>query len=708
MKVYEAKDIRNIAFIGSSGSGKTLLTETLLFQSGAINRRGSVEDGNTVSDFIEIEHEKGYSVFAAPVFLEWKNTKINIIDTPGSDDFVGETINSLYAADAAAVIINAVNGPEFGTDIAVHRNKEIHKPFMFIVNKMDGDQVDFEKILNEMKDSYGVKVAPVQLPIGHGSSFNKIIDLLRMKLLEFSPDGKYTESEVPQSDKSRAEQIRNTLVEAIAESDEELMAKYFDEGDLTEEELAGGFKKAFLNGEVYPVLCASAKLGVGISSLLDYFVNNVPSAADYVYKSQNGKEVKVDSKSPTSLFIYKMYSDPKLGDMTYFKVISGSIGSGMELINHSRSSSERFGQVFCIRGKNREEVPTLQAGDLGATVKLKNSHVGDTFHDKQFDVEYPKIQYPKQKIRVAVVPKTKGEEEKVGTSLHQIAIEDPSLVVEHSPELRQTILFAQGDQHLQLVKWRLSNRFKVDAEFIEPRVPYRETITKQSRASYRHKKQSGGAGQFAEVHMHIEPYVEGVPDPSDITVRGRELINLNWGGKLEFVNCIVGGVIDARFMPAILKGIMEKMEFGPLTGSFVRDIRVYIYDGKMHPVDSNEAAFKTAGRNAFKEAFIGAAPKILEPIYNVNIIVPENYVGDIMSDLPTRRGVILGIDTEGKVQIVRARMPLAELDKYFSALKSITQARGTFTYEFAEYQQVPPNVQQELIEAYKKQAEEEE
>jgi len=381
MKVYEANDIRNIAFIGSSGSGKTLLAESLLYQSGAINRRGSVEDRNTVSDFIEIEHEKGYSIFASPIFLEWKDTKINIIDTPGTDDFVGETINALYAADTAAIIINAVTGPEFGSDIAVHRTKELHKPFLFIVNKMDGDQVSVEKVLNEMKDSYGVKVAPVQLPIGHGSGFNKIIDLLRMKLLEFQADGKYAEGEIPTSDKAKAQEIRNTLVEAIAESDEELMAKYFDEGDLTEEELASGFKKAFLNGEVYPVLFTSAKSGIGISSLLDYFVNNVPPASDYIYKSINGKEVKVDSKTPTSLFIYKMYSDPKLGDMTYFKVVSGSIGSGMELINHSRSSTERFGQVFCIRGKNREEVPALQAGDIGATVKLKNSHISDTFHD---------------------------------------------------------------------------------------------------------------------------------------------------------------------------------------------------------------------------------------------------------------------------------------------------------------------------------------
>jgi elongation factor G len=437
-------------------------------------------------------------------------------------------------------------------------------------------------------------------------------------------------------------------------------------------------------------------------------VTGLPSAAEFIAQSVDEKEIKIDSKAPTSLFVYKLYSDPKLGELTYFKVITGSIGSGQELINHTRSSSERFGQVYSIRGKNREELPTMQAGDIGATVKLKNTHVSDTFHDKSFDIEYPKIKYPKQKIRVAVVPKTKGEEEKVGTSLHQIALEDASIIVEHSQELRQTLLFAQGDQQLQLIKWRLTNRFKVEAEFIDPRVPYRETITKTARASYRHKKQSGGAGQFAEVHMAIEPFVEGSPAPGDITVRGRDLTTLNWGGNLEYVSCIVGGVIDARFMPAILKGVMEKMEFGPLTGSFVRDIRVYVYDGKMHPVDSNEAAFKMAGRNAFKEAFVNAGPKILEPIYDVNIIVPEQYVGDIMSDLPTRRGVILGIDVEGKVQIVKARMPLAELDHYYSSLKSITQARGTFTYEFSEYQQVPPNVQQELMESYKKASEDEE
>lgn len=708
MKVYDAKDIRNIAFIGSTGSGKTTFTESILHQAGVINRKGTVEDGNTVTDFIEIEHEKGYSIYTSPVYLEWNNTKINVLDTPGLDDYIGETFNALSVADYAAVLVNAVSSVEFGTGIAVNNNKYLNKPFLFVVNKIDADNVDFSKVLTDLKESFGVKVAPVQIPVNHGAGFNQIIDLFKMKLLQFSADGKYTENEIPASEQSQAAEMRNQLVEAIAETNEDLMNKYFEEGDLSLEDLTAGFKNAFIKGEVYPVFAISARSNIGVNAFLDFTISNLPSAADFIKKTTENKEVKIDSKAPTSLFIYKLYSDPKLGDLSYFKVISGSIGAGQELVNHTRSSSERFGQVFSIRGKNREELPTLQAGDIGATVKLKNTKISDTFHDKSFDVEYPKIEYPKQKIRVAVVPKIKGEEEKVGTSLHQIALEDASIIVEHSQELRQMLLFAQGDQQLQLIKWRLTNRFKVEAEFIEPRVPYRETITKSARASYRHKKQSGGAGQFAEVHMAIEPYVEGSPAPSDITVRGRDLQNLNWGGHLEYVSCIVGGVIDARFMPAILKGVMEKMEFGPLTGSFVRDIRVYVYDGKMHPVDSNEAAFKMAGRNAFKESFVNAGPKILEPIYNVNIIVPEQYVGDIMSDLPTRRGVILGIDVEGKVQVVKARMPLAELDKYYSSLKSITQARGTFTYEFSEYQQVPPNVQQELMDAYKKSSEEEE
>ena len=707
MKEYEAKDIRNIVLLGPMGSGKTSFSESILFQSGIINRKGSVEDDNTASDYTEIEQEKGFSIFSSLMYSEWNSTKINFIDTPGLEDYVGEMLSGIQVADAAVIFVNAVNSVEFHTSILFDRAKSLQKPIAFLVNKLDSEQIDFDKIQNELVGSFGGKAVLVQYPLNSGSGFNEIIDLIKMKLLKFSPDGKYTEEEIPASFADKANELRSLIIDSVAETDEELMLKYFDTGNLDTEELIEGLKNAFLKSEIYPILVASARQNIGVNSFLDYVTNYFPKASDITYKTDS-QEIKPNANVPTSLYVYKIYSDPKLGDLTYLKVVTGKLSSGVELINHHRGSSERFSQVYAVQAKKRDEIASIQAGDIGATVKLRNAKVGDTFHEKSFDTAYPQIVYPKQKIRIAVVSKTKGEEEKVGTSLHQIALEDPSIIVEHSPELKQTILFAQGDQQLQLIKWRLSNRFKVEAEYIDPRVPYRETITKAARASYRHKKQTGGAGQFAEVHILIDPWYEGAPNPPDLTIRGREQIDLHWGGKLEYISCIVGGVIDQRFMPAILKGIMEKMEEGPLTGSFVRDVRVFVYDGKMHPVDSNEAAFKTAGRNAFKEAFVQAAPKILEPIYNVEIKVPEQFVGDIMSDLPSRRAVILGIDTEGKMQIIKTKMPQAELDKYYSALKSMTQAKGTFTYDFAEYQALPPNVQQELIETYTKQAQEEE
>jgi len=707
MKEYEAKDIRNIVLMGPQSTGKTSFSESIFYQSGIINRKGSIEDRNTVSDYTEIEQEKGFSVFSSLMYCEWKNSKINFIDTPGLDDFVGEVLSALQVGDAAVIFVNAANSVEFQTNIIFDRAKELKKPISFLVNNLDIENINFDKIHNDLVGTFGPKAIILQYPLNSGAGFNEIVDLIKMKLLKFSEDGTYTEEEIPANFTDKANQLRSQLIDSIAETDEELMLQYFDSGTLENEELTEGLKKAFLKSEIYPIYVSSAMLNIGVNSFLDNVVDYFPKASEVSYKSDS-QDIQVDATSPTSLYVYKLYSDPKIGDLTYLKVITGKLSSGMELINHKRSSSERFSQVYAVQGKKREEIPVAQAGDICATVKLRNAKVGDTFHEKGFDVSYPDIVYPKQKIRIAVVPKTKGEEEKVGTSLHQIALEDPSIIVEHSPELRQTILYVQGDQQLQIIKWRLSNRFKVEAEFIEPRVPYRETITKAARESYRHKKQTGGAGQFAEVHLLIDPWYEGAPDPPELTIRGRDLMDLSWGGKLEYVNCIVGGVIDQRFMPAILKGIMEKMEEGPLTGSFVRDVRVFVYDGKMHPVDSNEAAFKTAGRNAFKQAFVQAAPKILEPIYNVEIRVPEQYVGDIMSDLPSRRAVILGIDAEGKMQIIRAKMPQAELDKYYSALKSMTQAKGTFTYEFAEYQSVPPNVQQELIDKYAKQAQEEE
>lgn len=707
MKVYEPKNIRNLALIGHAGTGKTSFAEALLYKSGIINRRGVVEDKNTVSDFNDLEQEKGSSVFSSVMYAEWKDSKINLIDCPGYDDYIGEMIAPLEAVDCAAIFLNAQNGIEVGAEHGwVYANRTT-KPVILVVNKLDVDQANWEKVLDDVKTQFGGSVKILQYPVKTGNSFNQVIDVLAMKMLTFDADGNMKAEDIPAGEQSKAAELRNELVESIAETSEDLMNKYFEAGELTEDEIKGGLKTAIKTRSIFPLLCGAGKIAAGAVPFLDFAVDYLPSPLDVTLSSDEGNDLATDTTKPTSLFVFKMASDSKTGDLTYFRVHTGKLHSGMDMVNSSRGQAERFGQVYAISGKKRTELESIVAGDIGATVKLKSTSINDTLHEKNFNVTYRKIDYPNAKVRTAIVPKTKGEEEKVGMGLNGLHAEDPSFTVEHSQELRQTIIYAQGELHLGVIKWRLANRYKVEADFIEPRVPYRETIQKGAKGMYRHKKQSGGAGQFAEVHMLIEPWSEGMPNPEGLTVRGKDMIKLDWGGNLEYVNCIVGGVIDARFMPAILKGIMDKMQIGPLTGSYVRDIRVSIFDGKMHPVDSNEAAFKTAGMMAFKDTFVLAAPKILEPVYELEIKVPEDFMGDVMSDLPSRRGLILGIDSEGKYQKIKARMPLAELDKYATALRSMTQARATYTAKFLEYQSVPPNVQQELMDAFKKSQEEE-
>ncbi len=708
MKVYEPSSIRNIAATGHAGSGKTSLVEALLYKSGATNRKGTVEDGNTVSDFNEIEQTRGSSIFSAPIFTEWKDNKINLIDTPGYDDYIGEMIAPLHVCDTGMITINAQNGVEVGAELSWTYSTRFNKANIFVINKLDVEQANFDKAVEDIKVNLSGHAKVVQFPVKTGSGFNSIIDILKMKKIEFDADGNPTESDIPADLMGKAEGFRNDLIESIAETDEELMNKYFEAGELSAGEIENGFKAGIRSRSIFPILCACGKSNVGIVTLLDFIVANLPAPNQMPLLLADGSsEAKCDINASASLFVYKLFSDSKLGDMTYFRVNTGKLLQSADMIIEGPGQSERIGQIFCIKGKNRVDVPQIMAGDIGATVKLKNTKINNTLHEKNFNVNYTKIAYPNSKIRIAVVPKTKGEEEKVGLGLHALHNEDPTIVVEHSQELRQTIVYCQGELHSGIIKYRLANRYKVEAEYVEPRVPYRETIQKAANSMYRHKKQSGGAGQFAEVHMRIEPWSDGMPNPAGLTVRGKELIELDWGGKLEYVNCIVGGVIDARFMPAILKGVMDKMQFGPLTGSYVRDVRVSVYDGKMHPVDSNEAAFKMAGTMAFKDGFTNAAPKILEPVYSVEIKVPSDFVGDIMSDLPSRRGVILGSDSEGNYQKIKARMPLAELDKYSTALRSMTQARATYSSEFLEYAPVPPNVQSELIDAYKKSSDEE-
>jgi elongation factor G len=703
MKVYETQNIRNLAFVGHAATGKTTLAESILFNTGAINRQGTVEEKNTVSDNNEIEHERSHSVLGTPLYTEYNNLKINIIDAPGYYDYFGEVAATISVVDTAMITINSQNGIEVGAENAWTQTVKTNTPVCFIINKVDLEQSHFENTYNDIRDSYGKSAVLVQYPLAEGANFKAVVDVLNMKLVDYS-SGKPELKDIPESEKSKVTAYRSDLVEAVAETEEELMNKYFEEGDLSVEDIKKGLKKAIIERQIFPIFATSGKSGVGVSKLIDFICDYIPSPADMPgMLTVNGDYVKYNTADKPSLFVFKLLSEAHLGDMTYFKVVSGKVTPGMDLINEQKSAAERFNQIFVVNGKKRAEVEFLNAGDIGSTVKLKGTGINHTLHEKGKNVEFAPIEFPNPIVRVSIVPKTKGEEEKVGMGMNALCQEDLSLKLVHSQELRQMIIFGMGELHLSATRWRLEHRYKVETEFIEPRVPYRETIQKQVRGSYRHRKQSGGAGQFAEVHMLVDPWYENMPNPEGITVRGKDLIDLEWGGKLEYVNSIVGGVIDQRFMPAILKGVMDKMHIGPLTGSYVRDIRVCIFDGKMHPVDSNEAAFKTAGMMVFKEIFVQASPKILEPVYEVVIKTPDEFIGDVMSDLPTRRGVILGIDTEGKYQKVKARMPLAELDKYAAGLRSMTQARATYTAEFIEYQAVPPNVQQQLMDAYKKQ-----
>lgn len=703
MKSYDVQHIKNIALLGHTGSGKTTFAEALLFESGVITRRGTVEERNTVSDYSDIEHERGSSVFATMLNLEWRDYKINIIDTPGYDDFIGEVITALRVADTGILILNAVNGVEVGTEIIWRYTEQFKTPMLFAVNKLDVEQSKFEKTVEQAKERFGRAVTVVQYPLNEGVGFNAIVDVLKMTMYKFpATGGKPEKLPIPDSEKEKAARLHNELIEAIAENDETLMDKYFEQGELSEDEMRDGLKKAMIRHQLFPLFCVSARNNMGGGRIMGFIDNVAPSSNELATPivDVEGNPIACDPNGPPIAFVFKAISEPNVGDMSFFKVYSGTIKQGDVLVNAQTGASENLGHLYKVDGKKREEVPILIAGDIGAVVKLKNTHVNNTLHDKHSSVVVHSIDFPKPKIRMAVEPVKKGEEEKVGVALHQLHEEDPTLVVEHSQELKQTILYAQGEMHLNVAKWRLQNRFKVDIQYIEPRIPYRETIQRSAKGMYRHKKQSGGAGQFAEVHMLIEPYHEGMPAPAGITVRGTEEHPLAWGGKLVFLNCIVGGVIEARFMPAIVKGIMEKMTVGPLTGCYARDIRVAVFDGKMHPVDSNEAAFKTAGMMAFKDCFMQADPKLLEPIYDVSVIVPDDYMGEVMSDLPSRRATIMGMDAEGHYQKIQARMPLAELDKYSTALRAMTQGRASYTAEFAEYQPVPPQVQHKLVAEY--------
>ncbi len=711
MRVYQTNEIKNIALLGSAGCGKTTLAESMLFEAGVIKRRGSVENKNTVSDYFPVELEYGYSVFPTVFHVEWNNKKLNIIDCPGSDDFVGGAITSLNVTDEAVILINGQYGPEVGTQNNFRYTEKLNKPVIFLINQLDSDKCDFDAIISTMKEIYGSKCVQIQYPITTGAGFNALIDVLLMKKYSWKPEGGAPIiEEIPAEEMDKAMELHKELVEAAAENDETLMEKFFDADTLSEDEMREGIRKGLVTRNIFPVFCVCAGKDMGVQRLMEFLGNVVPFVNEMPkLHNTRGEEVAPETNGPTSLYFFKTGMEPHIGEVSYFKVMSGCIKPGEDLTNADRGSKERIGQIYAGAGANRIAVEQLNAGDIGCTVKLKDVKTGNTLNDKDCDWKFNFIKYPNSKYSRAIKAVNSQDTEKLMAAMVKMRQEDPTWVVEQSKELRQIIVHGQGEFHLRTLKWRLENNDKLQVKFYDPKIPYRETITKKAKAEYRHKKQSGGAGQFGEVHLIIEPYAEGMPDPTTynfngqefkMNIKGKEVVELEWGGKLVFINSVVGGAIDARFMPAILKGLLDCMEHGPLTGSYARDVRVIVYDGKMHPVDSNELSFMLAARHAFSDAFKEAGPKILEPIYDLEVYVPADFMGDVMSDLQGRRAMIVGMDAEAGYQKLLAKVPLKELNNYSISLSSITGGRASFTTKFASYELVPGNIQSELISAH--------
>ena len=708
MRVYKTNEIKNIALLGSAGSGKTTLAESMLFGAGIIKRRGTVEAKNTVCDYFPVEQEYGYSVFPTVFHVEWNNKKLNIIDCPGSDDFVGGAITALNVTDQAVILINGQYGPEVGTQNNFRYTEKLKKPVIFLVNQLDSDKCDFDNVMNSMREIYGPKCVQIQYPTATGANFNSIIDVLLMKKYSWKPEGGMPIIEdIPAEEMDKAMELHKALVEAAAENDETLMEKFFETETLTEDEMREGIRKGLIARSIFPVFCVCAGKDMGVRRLMEFLGNVVPFVSEMPkIHNARGEEVTPDSNGPESVYFFRTGVEPHIGEVSYFKVMSGAIKVGDDLTNADRGSKERIGQLFACAGANRIPVEQVNAGDIGCTVKLKDVKTGNTLNGKGVEQHFDFIKYPNPKYMRAIEAVNSQDTEKLMAALLKMRQEDPTWLVEQSKELRQTIVKGQGEFHLRTLKWRLENNEKLQTVFKEARIPYRETITKQAKAEYRHKKQSGGAGQFGEVHLIVEPYAEGMPDPTmykfngqefKMNIKGKEEKTLPWGGKLVFINSVVGGAIDTRFMPAILKGIMDCMERGPLTGSYARDVRVVVYDGKMHPVDSNELSFTLAARHAFSDAFKIAGPKILEPIYDLEVYVPGDYMGDVMSDLQGRRAMIMGMDSEAGYQKLQAKIPLKELASYSISLSSLTGGRASFTTKFSSYELVPNELQQTLI-----------
>jgi elongation factor G len=707
MANFDIKHIKNVVLVGHTGSGKTTLIESMLFEAGLINRQGTVLEKNTVADYTEIEHEKGKSFFSKLVNIKWKGYKINILDTPGYDDFAGEIIGAMRVSDCGIMLLNANMGVEVGTDIIWKYTNEYKLPMILAVNHLDNGKADFDKTILEAKSHFGNSVVVVQYPANQGEGFNTIIDVLNMVMYKYPENGgKPQKLEIPEDEKEKANRLHQELIETIAGNDESLMERYFEKGELDENEMKLGLHHSLIKHEIFPVFCISAKKNIGSDRLMGFIDNVCPSAYEMPkQKTIEGKEIECSENAPTAIFVYKTLSEPHVGDLSFFKILSGKIKVGDELTNENTGQVERINQIYEVEGNKRTAVNELTAGDIGATLKLKNTHTNNTLHEKGKHIEIEAIKFPNPTFSIAIEGTKKGEEERLSIALHQLVEEDPTIKVEISQELKQTLIHCHGELHLAIIKWKLEKLHKLSVEFKTPKIPYRETIQKSADTIYRHKKQSGGAGQFAEIAMKIEPWFEGMDEPTGFNIRGKEEINLPWGGKLLYYNCIVGGAIDNRFHPSILKGIMDKMQEGPLTGSHVRDIRVILYDGKMHSVDSNDLAFKIAGMMAFKENFIKADPQLLEPFYQIKVQGPEELTGVIMSNIQTHRAVVESMDAEGQFTIINAFLPFAEMHEFGSDLRSLTQGRAIFSLKFDHYEPISYEMQKRLVSEFKQEEE---
>lgn len=701
---YDTQHVRNIALLGHAGSGKTTLAESMLFDAGITKRRGTIAGKNTVSDYHELETERQSSVFSSLLHVPWRGYKINLIDTPGYDDFCGEVISALRVADTGVILLNAANGVEVGTELIWEYTESFKTPTLFAINQLDRDKADFDKTLAEARSHFGPNVVAVQYPMQTGPTFDTIIDVLHMVMYKFPEEGGKPEKlPIPAGEKARADQMHQELAETIAANDEGLMEKYFEQGELSEEDMKAGLHTSMIRHDIFPVFCVSAEKNMGVGRILGFIDNICPSASEMPPQLLvSGDTLPCDAKGPACIFVFKTIIEPHIGELSLFKVYSGVIKVGQELLNENTGVTEKFNQLLLLEGHNRIAVQQLEAGDIGATIKLRSTHVNNTLHAPGANLQLVPIEFPRPNLTIAISTVNKGEEEKLAQALHTLTEEDATVHFEVSPELKQTLLHCQGELHLNVIKWKIEHIHKLEVSFEKPKIPYRETIRKKAESVYRHKKQSGGSGQFAEIKLRVEPWHEGMPDPEGVSVRGREVVGLDWGGRLEFINGIVGGAIDARFLPSVLKGVMEKMQNGPLTGSYARDVRVTVFDGKMHPVDSNDLSFKIAGLQAFREAFKLADPQLLEPIYQVEILCPDEMVGSVMGDLQTRMAVVNGIDADRHFQKIKARVPLAQMHMYSSTLRSHTQGKARFKMDFAEYVPVPYEQQQKLVDAYSK------